>query len=275
MLKGKIIKNISNSYTVLANDNLYDCKARGKFREMKLTPLVGDNVLFDEVNNYILSIEPRKNELMRPHVSNIDVALIVTSLKKPEISLNLLDKEISSIILANILPVICFTKIDLASAKELKELDNLQNYYNKIGIKTFRNDNLNGLVKYLKGKYVVLTGQTGAGKSSLINKIDPTKNLNIGEISEALNRGKHTTRHTEFHEVANIFIADTPGFSSLDLTKYSNEEIRNSFAEFKNHNCEFKNCTHILEQNCSIKEKLKKKEILPSRYDNYCNFIKR
>lgn len=275
MLKGKIIKNISNSYMVLANNNLYDCKARGKFREMGLTPLVGDNVEFSEIDNYIWQIEARKNELIRPHISNVDIAIIVTSLKKPDISLNLLDKEISSIVLANVEPVICFTKLDLANSNELKDLDNLKKYYESIGIKTFRNDSIKELISYLEGKYVVLTGQTGAGKSSLINRIDPTKNLNIGEISASLNRGKHTTRHTEFHEVANIFIADTPGFSSLDLSKYSNEEIRNSFVEFRNHTCEFKDCSHILEQNCSIKEKLKKKEILQSRYDNYCNFIKR
>lgn len=275
MLKGKIIKNISNSYMVLANNNLYDCKARGKFREMGLTPLVGDNVEFSEIDNYIWQIEARKNELIRPHISNVDIAIIVTSLKKPDISLNLLDKEISSIVLANVEPVICFTKLDLANSNELKDLDNLKKYYESIGIKTFRNDSIKELISYLEGKYVVLTGQTGAGKSSLINRIDPTKNLNIGEISASLNRGKHTTRHTEFHEVANIFIADTPGFSALDLSKYSNEEIRNSFVEFQNHTCEFKDCSHILEQNCSIKEKLKKKEILQSRYDNYCNFIKR
>jgi len=147
-------------------------------------------------------------------------------------------------------------------------------YYDSIDIKTFRNDEVSDLVKYLKGKYVVLTGQTGAGKSSLINKINPNKNLNIGEISEALNRGKHTTRHTEFHEVANIFIADTPGFSSLDLSKNNKEEIRDSFLEFNGSTCEYRDCMHIKEENCEIKRKVDEGTILQSRYDNYCNFIK-
>lgn len=275
MLKGKIVKNISNLYTVVTDNDVYNCQARGKFRNMALTPLVGDDVLFNELDNYIMDILPRKNELDRPHISNVDIALIVTSIKKPDLSLNLLDKEISSIILAGVEPVICFTKLDLGTKKDIEYIETLISYYSRIGIKSFRNDLLSELISYLKGKYVVLTGQTGAGKSSLINKIAPDAKVRTGEISKSLNRGKHTTRHTEFYEVTNIFIADTPGFSSLDLTKYTKEEIRNSFTEFKNHNCEFKDCTHVKEKNCSIKEKLTKGEIMESRYQNYCNFITR
>ncbi len=275
MLKGRIIKNISDIYTVKANDTLYECKARGKFRNLKLTPLVGDIVEFNELENYILTILPRSNYLERPSISNINIALIVTSLKKPDLSLNLLDKEISSIILANIEPVICFTKLDLGTKEDLKELKKLTKYYEKIGIKVFNNQNLPKLIKYLKGKYVVLTGQTGAGKSSLINKIEPTKNIKVGQISEALNRGKHTTRHTEFHNIKDIYIADTPGFSALDLTKYSLEEIKESFKEFQNISCEYKDCKHLKEQNCGVKKEVMKGHILQSRYDNYLNFIKK
>lgn len=275
MLKGKIIKNISNKYTVLSNNNLYECTPRGKFRDLGLTPLVGDEVKFDEKNNYLLEILNRKNELERPSISNIDIALIVTSLKKPDISLTLLDTEISNITIENIEPVICFTKLDLLEKKDLKEFKKISKYYKKIGIKVFTNKKINRLVKYLKGKYVVLTGQTGAGKSSLINKIDPKKNLQVGDISLALNRGKHTTRHTEFHEVKNIFIADTPGFSSLDLSKYTKEQIRDSFIEFKRFNCLYKNCMHIKEQNCTIKKEVSSGNILESRYKNYCSFIKK
>jgi len=274
MLRGKIVKNISNTYTVIANNKFYDCKARGKFRDMGLTPLVGDEVEFDEVNNYILNILDRKNELKRPSISNVDIALIVTSLKKPDLSLNLLDKEITSIILSNIEPVICFTKLDLLNKNELKDLKKIIKYYESIGIKVFINIKLKKLIKYLKNKYVVLTGQTGAGKSSLINKIDINKDLKIGDISDALGRGKHTTRHTEFHDVKNIFIADTPGFSSLDLNEYSKEEIRDSFKEFNNGTCEYKDCMHINEENCAVKNKVLDGTILKSRYENYCNFIK-
>lgn len=274
MLRGKIIKNISDTYTVIANNQIYECKPRGKFRQLKLTPLVGDEVQFDEQENYLLNILERKNYLERPSISNIDIALIVTSLKKPDLSLNLLDKQLCNIILSGIEPVICFTKLDLTIKSEQKELKCIIKYYQSLGIKVFLNTKLKKLTKYLKNKYVVLTGQTGAGKSSLINKIDPNKNLKVGNISEALGRGKHTTRHTEFHNVKNIYIADTPGFSSLDLSKYSKEQIRDSFFEFNNKNCEFKNCMHIKEQNCRVKEELKNKHILPSRYANYCYFIK-
>lgn len=275
MLKGKIIKNISNTYQVLSGKSKYNCKPRGKFRNMGLTPLVGDEVEFDEENLYILKILPRKNELERPVVSNIDIALIVTSLKKPELSLNLLDKELSSIFLAGIEPVICFTKLDLLSSAELKSFKIIRDYYESIGLKVFTNEELTSLKKFLNNKYVVLTGQTGAGKSSLINLIDPSKNIAVGEISEALGRGKHTTRHTEFHQIDSFYLADTPGFSSLDLSKYTKEEIRDSFPEFNPDECEYRDCMHLKENKCSIKEQVKNNKILKSRYDNYCNFISR
>ncbi len=275
MNKGRIIKNISNDYTVLSNDKLYICKARGKFRNNKITPLVGDIVEFDRNNNYILDILPRANELKRPSISNIDIALIIASLKKPDLSLNLLDKELTSIILAKIEPVICFTKLDLARKEELQELNKIKAYYENIGIKVFTNEELNKLTTYLKDKYVVLTGQSGAGKSSFLNKLDLSLNLKEGEISNALNRGKHTTRHTEFYQIKGIFIADTPGFSSLDLSTYSNMDIKDTFLEFKNYPCEFKDCMHIKEENCEIKRMVQESKILQSRYDNYCSFIKR
>ncbi len=275
MLTGRIVKNISDTYTVLTNNKEYPCKARGKFRNMKLTPLVGDIVDFDEANNYILNIHKRQNALERPTISNVDYALIVTSLKKPSLSLNLLDKEISSIILANITPIICFTKLDLITSIEQKELNKLSKYYENIGIKVFTNNNIQELKTYLKDKYVVLTGQTGAGKSSLLNKFDASFNLKVGEISEALGRGRHTTRHIEFHKVDNIYFADTPGFSSLELNQYSKEEIKASFPEFQDSNCEFRDCMHLKEVNCKIKRKVEKNIILKSRYDNYCDFVSR
>ncbi len=274
MLKGKIIKNISNLYVVKVNNDLYNCHARGKFRNLKLTPLVGDEVEFNEKDNYIMNILPRKNELIRPSISNVDIALIITSLKDPDLSLNLLDKEISSIILANIEPVICFTKIDLLSNTEQKDFHKLNKYYNSLGINTFTNTNLKPLIKYLKNKYVVLTGQTGSGKSSLINKLDTNLNLTTNEISKSLGRGKHTTRHTEYYYIHDFYIADTPGFSSLDLSNYSSLEIAHSFPEFNQYTCEYNDCKHLKEDNCAIKEAVKKGDILESRYENYCSFIR-
>ena len=275
MLKGRIVKNISNLYQVKTTNGLYNCKPRGKFRCDKRTPLVGDEVEIDEENNYLLKIEARKNELKRPSISNIDIALIVTSLKRPELSLNLLDKELCSIIIENIEPVICFTKLDLLNKEELSNFNKIRKYYESIGIKVFDNLSLDKLVKYLKGKYVVLTGQTGAGKSSLINKIDESKHIKVGEISDALGRGRHTTRHTEFHEVKGIMIADTPGFSSLDLSKYSDEDIKNAFVEIRDVTCLYRDCKHIKEEDCQVKRKVEAGEILQSRYDNYKSLISR
>lgn len=274
MLKGMIVKNISDTYTVKENKNLYECKARGKFRNKGLTPLVGDIVEFDPEQRYILDIMERKNELARPSVSNIDVALIISSVKKPDLSLYLLDKQITSVSLENIEPVLCFTKLDLLSRKELKEVKKIMKYYKKLGYAVFTNWQIKKILKYLKGKTVVLTGQTGAGKSSLLNLISPSLNLKTGEISEALGRGKHTTRHTEFFLVKDVLIADTPGFSSLDINKHTKEEIRDTFLEFKKYTCEFKNCMHDKEQNCAVREACEKMEIMKSRYENYCNFIR-
>ena len=274
MLKGMIVKNISDTYTVKENKNLYECKARGKFRNKGLTPLVGDIVEFDPEQNYILDIMERKNELARPSVSNIDIALIISSVKKPDLSLYLLDKQITSVVLEKIEPVLCFTKLDLLNKKESKEIKKVMKYYKKLGYAVFTNWQVKKILKYLKGKTVVLTGQTGAGKSSLLNLISPSLNLKTGEISEALGRGKHTTRHTEFFLVKDVLIADTPGFSSLDINKHTKEEIRDTFLEFKKYTCEFKNCMHDKEQNCAVREACEKGEIMKSRYENYCNFIR-
>ena len=274
MLTGMIVKNISDTYTVKVKNELYECKARGKFRKDKLTPLVGDLVEIDAENHYILNIFERKNELDRPSISNVDIALLITSVKKPDLSLYLLDKLITSVTLKQVEPVICFTKIDLLNKEEKKNLKEIMKYYKKIGYHVYTNLNLSKILRYLKKKTVVLTGQTGAGKSSFLNLISPSLNLQTGKISDALGRGRHTTRHTEFFFVKDILIADTPGFSALDLETYSKEEIRDTFKEFSKYNCEFKNCMHVKEKNCEVKKEVEKGNILKSRYENYCNFIK-
>lgn len=273
-MEGQIVKIISNSYSVKIDDEIYECKARGKFRNDKITPVVGDKCIIDCKNSYIIDILPRKNFLERPLIANIDMAVIVTSVKKPDLSLNLLDKLISIITINKITPVICFTKLDLLEKKELKNLKNIINYYNSIGIKVFTNKKVKKLCKELKNNIVVFTGQTGAGKSTLLNKISPILNLKTGEISESLGRGKHTTRHVELFEIKKMYIADTPGFSALDISKYTKEEIKNSFIEFKHNNCKFNDCSHINEKNCDIKNKVDSGKILKSRYENYLNFIK-
>ena len=274
-MKGIIIKNISNDYTLNCNKTNYVCKPRGKFRLNNLTPLVGDIATFDEKNNYIIDIQKRKNALIRPSVANIDIAVIVTSVKDPDFDSNLLDKQLTIISYNNIKPIIYFTKLDLLDNKQLEEIKKIISYYQKIGYTVSTNPV--DLLKLIKNKIVVLTGQSGAGKSTLLNTIDPSLELKTNEISYSLGRGKHTTRHTELYETNNTYIVDTPGFSKIDFHDMTNNDIRDNMKEmFDNlHKCKYSDCMHIKEDGCYIKFLVEKKEILESRYNNYKSFINR
>ena len=274
LTEGLIIKVNSDTFTVKINYKYLDCKSRGKNRYEKIKPLVGDKVLVDEEKLVIDSVLERKNCLSRPPVANIDIALIVTSLIKPNLSLTLLDKLISIVTINNIEPVIIFTKTDLVNKSELKELNNLIKYYESIGIKVFINKKVRKIKKYIKNKIVTVCGQTGAGKSTLINKLDKNLNLETKEISESLGRGVHTTRIVELFEIDNFYIVDTPGFSSIDINNYNLDSIRNSFVEFRNLECKFKDCKHEKELGCKVIEEKNKGKILDSRYENYIRFIK-
>ncbi|MGM9835029.1 MAG: ribosome small subunit-dependent GTPase A [Bacilli bacterium] len=273
IMEGQIVKIISNLYTVKVKDKFYECSARGKFRNDKISPIVGDIVVVDINDKQIKEIKERRNELKRPIIANVDVALIVTSVRKPDLSLNLLDKLICNITFNKIEPVICFTKLDLLSFKEKMQLRHISKYYEKIGIKVVTNKNLNKLKKVLKDKVVVLTGQTGAGKSSLINKLNKELHLDVGEISEALGRGRHTTRHVELFKLDSFYVADTPGFSSLDFEFIDPLELKSTFIEFNNFKCDFKNCLHDHEKKCAVKNAVENGSILQSRYDNYIKFL--
>lgn len=272
-MTGIIIKNISNNYTVNSNGTNYVCKPRGKFRLSNLTPLVGDIVTFDEKNNYILEIQKRKNELIRPNVANVDIAVIVTSVKDPDFDSNLLDKQLTIISYNNIIPIIYFSKLDLLDNNQLEEINKIISYYKKIGCLVSTNPV--DLLKLIKNKIVVLTGQSGAGKSTLLNTIDPRLKLKTNEISYALGRGKHTTRHTELFETSNTYIVDTPGFSKIDFHNMNNVDIRDNMKEmFDNlHKCKYSDCMHINEDGCYVKLLVENKEILESRYKNYKSFI--
>lgn len=276
-MQGKIIKNISNDYLVKSQNKLYTCKARGKFRKDKIIPLVGDNCIFDEKKKYITELLPRYNELIRPPVSNIDQAFIITSVKEPEFSPNLLDKLLCIIEYNNIKPIICFTKLDLLKEDEVENIEEIINYYKEIGYCVYKNTEIELIKNQFKEKITVFTGQSGAGKSTLLNKLNPTLKLKTNEISQALGRGKHTTRHVELLEMFDGLIADTPGFSSLSFINMKNEDIRDNFIEFNNyrHLCEYKDCMHISEQNCEIKKQVQQNNILKTRYENYIKFIKR
>lgn len=275
-MQGRIIKNISNDYTVQTKTgNVFVCKCRGKFRNMKIIPLVGDEVLFDDENNYILEILPRKNELKRPPVSNIDQVVILTSVKHPNFSSYLLDKLITMIEYNCIEPIICFTKLDLLAEEEIHEIDKIMAYYKKIGYQVYRNTDLEQIKHIFQDKITVFTGQSGAGKSTLLNHLDANLQLQTSEISYALGRGKHTTRHVELIPLFGGLVADTPGFSALDF-EMDKASIRDQFKEFEMYKeyCKYKDCMHDKEDHCMVKDKVEDGTILRSRYENYIQFIR-
>ncbi len=275
MLSNGIITKVnSDTFTVKVDNSYLDCKVRGKFRNIKLKPVVGDKVLVDKTNKTIEKVLDRDNYLLRPPVANIDIAIIVTSLVEPNINITLLDKLISIITINKIEPVILFTKLDLGKKSDIKNLKDITKYYQKIGIKVFNNKNLRKIKKYLKGKIVTVCGQTGAGKSTFLNKLDKRLNLQTNEISKSLGRGKHTTRIVELFEIDNFYIVDTPGFSSIDINIYTIEEIKKSFIEFNNITCKFNNCNHLNEKGCKVVELVHNNLIRKSRYDSYIRFIK-
>lgn len=267
---GKIISINKDLYTVKSNDSVFPCSVRGKLKNVKLT--VGDNVKFNEETNTVEELLERKNTLIRPLISNIDKLFIVVSTKIPEFSTYLLDKFLVLSEVNNIVPVIIVTKLDLCDRNKVKEIKKVLKYYKKIGYKVFTNKDIRKIKKEMKGSVIALAGQTGAGKSTLLNKIDKNLHLKTGEVSEALGRGKHTTRLVELMEIGDSLIADTPGFSSLELDM-SDELISSGFAEF-GFNCKYSSCKHIKSEGCSVIDRVSNGSILKSRYDSYLKLIK-
>lgn len=273
-MEGIIIKNQSNDYTVRTTKGIYVCKPRGKFRNDKITPLVGDTVIIDDINKYLLEIKPRKNSLIRPPIANVDIALIAVSVKEPNFDSSLLDKLLTIISFNNITPIICLTKLDLLNKEETKNIKEITKYYQSIGYVVVENTNTKEIKKLIQNKKVVIAGQSGAGKSTLLNKLDKNLSLETNEISKALGRGKHTTRCTTLYEVDNALIADTPGFSSVDFRGMTKLDIRDNMKEMYDNleHCKYRDCMHIKEDNCYIKKLLEEGKILPSRYNNYKTF---
>lgn len=271
-MEGLIIKNISDLYVVKSNDKVYNCKAKGLFRKEGITPTVGDKVIFDEEKKVITNILTRKNILIRPPISNVDQAIIVMSVVNPTFSTNLVDKFINIIEYNNIKPILCLTKLDLLEDKTA--INKYIDYYKSIGYEVILNTEIDKIKEILKNKITVITGQSGVGKSTLLNKLDETLSLKTNEISYALGRGKHTTRHVELISLFDGYVADTPGFSSLTFIGMNKEDIRDNMIEFNNYKdkCRYKDCMHLKEDECEIKRMVEEGTILKSRYENYEKF---
>ncbi|SHG86943.1 MULTISPECIES: ribosome small subunit-dependent GTPase A [Virgibacillus] len=281
MAKGRIIKAISGFYYVQADGDMYQCKGRGVFRKKKITPLVGDVVTFDfsgDNEGYILEVHERDNELIRPPIANIDQAIIVTSAMKPAFNATLLDRFLVLVESNLIKPVIFFTKLDVAE-QERDRFEKYQKDYQKIGydvelLSVKHSDHTSILKRYLKDKITVIAGQSGVGKTTLLNAIDPSLALKTGEISDSLGRGRHTTRHVELLPMFGGLVADTPGFSSLEFQDLGASELADYFPEIRERkaNCKFRGCMHMKEPKCAVKQAVEDGEITDYRYDHYVRF---
>ena len=275
-LQGTILKGIGGFYYIEAANTVYECKARGVFRKEKITPLVGDRVIIcvDGNNeNTVVEILERKNFLLRPPVANIDNLIIVASTVEPKPSTLVIDKLIAVAEYKEIEPILVISKADLCSAEELMSI------YSKTGIKTIPVSNetkegIDEVKELIKDKISAFTGNSGVGKTSLLNNLDPSLSLKTSEISQKLGRGRHTTRQAELFSVCGGFIMDTPGFSSFEINKNNiilKEELPYCFREFRNHldNCKFTSCTHTCDKGCAVVEAVKNGEISASRHNSY------
>lgn len=269
---GKIIKLTGGFYYIKSGDKIFETRARGNFRHLKVEPIVGDDVEFkyeEKTLGYIEKVYPRKNILIRPKVSNVDLALIVIPVMDPKYNFMIIDKTIVQAEHQGIDVAIAINKCDLNK----EDADNLEKIYKNSGFKTFlisKDDekSVNLLKKYLKGKTVAFCGVSGAGKSTITSLI-LNRDVEVGKVSEKTKRGRHTTRHTEILYGDDIYIFDTPGFSSLKLD-IDKEELKNYFREFKDYsNCKFNDCNHIKEPKCAVKYAVEKGQIEKSRYENY------
>ncbi|MDU1315780.1 ribosome small subunit-dependent GTPase A [Anaerococcus hydrogenalis] len=271
---GKIIKSQKEIYYVLTEEKTFMCKARGVFRNKNIKPLVGDNVEFDiteDSKGYITKILERKNQIKRPNIANIDQILYFITIKNPSLNLFNIDKYLSMCEYINIDVIIIVSKKDLADKKELDFIK----MYEKIGYKLVFIDNYNDfpekeILEILRGKTSAVSGSSGVGKSTFLSNL-VEKEIEIGSISEKSKRGKNTTRHIEiFNLEKNTNIFDTPGFDSFDIDFIDDEkELKYCFREFDNNSCKFKDCNHINEPKCKVKDDLSKNMIEKTRYENY------
>ena len=279
-MQGKIIKGIAGFYYIYAeNDEIYECKAKGIFRKDKQKPLVGDNVEIEVLDEQgkegsVTAILPRKNSLIRPAVANVDQAFVIFAMENPKPNFMLLDRFLIMMEKENVPAVICFNKKDLAKQEELELL--YETYkscgYDVIFSSTFSGEGLDEIRRILKGKTTVVAGPSGVGKSSITNALQENVQMETGEISKKLKRGKHTTRHSQVIPVGHdTYLMDTPVFSSLYLTDIEEQELKDYFPEFRRYEekCRFQGCRHIHEPDCGVKAALEEHEISQLRYEDY------
>lgn len=279
-MQGKIIKGIAGFYYIYAEDgNVYECKAKGIFRKDNFKPLVGDNVEItvlneEEKEGSVTSILPRHNSLIRPAVANVDQAFLIFAMENPKPNFLLLDRFLIMMKQQEIPAVICFNKKDVGEKEEMEKLYEIYTGcgYRVVLSSTYEGEGMDEIHEILKGKTTVVAGPSGVGKSSITNCMQGEVQMETGEISKKLKRGKHTTRHSQVIPVEkNTFLVDTPGFSSLYLTDMKEEELRDYFPEFVMYEpqCRFQGCMHIHEPGCAVKKALSEGKISQQRYDNY------
>lgn len=283
-MQGKIIKGIAGFYYVhVVHSGIYECKAKGIFRNKKIKPLVGDNVEIDIIDEEkrignIVEIAERTNELIRPAVANIDQSLVVFAVMRPDPNINLLDRFLVMMERQDVPVIICFNKVDLVPEEEMIELrDTYVNAgYHVIFTSTLNGNGVEDVKRILIGKTTAFAGPSGVGKSSMLNAIIPDANSETGGISEKIGRGKNTTRHTEIFNLEDeTYIMDTPGFTSLYTNDFEKEELKWYFPEFREYEekCRFNGCIHENEPDCAVKDALEEGKISESRYKNYLQML--
>ena len=277
-MQGKIVKGIAGFYYVdVIGSGVYECKAKGIFRKEKKKPLVGDYAVIDVIDEEkktgnLIEICPRKNTLIRPAVANVDQALVIFAVSRPNPNLGLLDRFLVTMARQGLPTVICFNKLDLK-----EECEDLRRIYEKSGCRviftsTKTNEGIEDVKKLLSGKTTTVAGPSGVGKSSMINLLSPHAEMEIGEVSQKIERGKHTTRHSELFRIEKeTYLIDTPGFSSLYLENLEANELKNYFPEFEPYeqSCRFLGCVHAKEPDCAVKMAVSDGEISKERYDSY------
>ncbi len=277
MKDGIIVRALAGFFYVLIDGEILECKASKKLKGKNKKLIVGDYVEVDVEAAYITKMYERKNELVRPLISNVENSFLVFSVIEPVMNYGLLDRMISLMEINGLKTTIILTKCDLMDSIELEQLKQKMSYYERVGYNLIYlgiDDQPTQVTNLLEADKYVITGQTGVGKSTLVNKIIPDLNLQTQEISKVLGRGKHTTREVTFYKYKDSYLIDTPGFSSLDLN-FDPEIVRDSFIEFFKHSnkCKFNGCFHLSEPKCHIKEMVENGEILESRYENYKKLI--